>query len=57
MNQTEILAYIGKTVSVTLQNGFTIRGSLLECSRTGVFLESGGEYVFLNSFEVKSISF
>ena len=55
MSVLELMAHAGKTVSVTLQNGFILKGNMKNFSNNGIFLDKGDEFVFLNHFEIKNI--
>ncbi len=55
MDILHIMANMGNKIRIKLAGGFSMDGTLRNCSGNGVFVEIDNKYVFLEKHEISNI--
>ena len=56
MSIIEIMAQIGKEITVVTYKDTIIKGTLKEYTKTGIFIELDKEFIYLKTTEIQNIS-
>lgn len=56
MSIIEIMAQIGKEITVVTYKEAIIKGTLKEYTKTGIFIELDKEFIYLKTTEIQNIS-